>query len=113
LTASRQTADVAGLEQIDGESRRAGRVIQLPTLVQAEAAVAEIVSGSEPSTFEERRHVLEGIQDLKMFYDQGFMEIHWKIPALRKSIHGISRQVDRLWLAAPHTRSDIDRFQHG
>ena len=50
---------------------------------------------SEPSMCEERRHVLEGIQDLKMFYDQGLVETHGTIPALRKSIHGILRQGDR------------------
>jgi site-specific DNA recombinase len=87
--------DKQRLDQIDGELRRVGRVIQLPTLAQAEAAVAEIVSGSEPSTFEERRHVLDGIQDLKMFCDQDFVEIHGKIPALRKSIHGIAQQVEK------------------
>src|SRR6516225_3189642 len=59
---------------------------------------------SEPSMCEERRHVLEGIQDLKMFYDQGLVETHGTIPALRKSIHGILRPGRRL---LPVTRAAL------
>ena len=30
-----------------------------------------------------------------MFYHQGFVEIHGKIPALRKSIHGIAQEIEQ------------------
>jgi len=82
--------DKLRLEEIDRELHRAGRVIQLPSLAQAEAAVAEYRDLS-PSSFEVRRDILESILDLKMRYADGNLEITGRVPTLSNSTHGVSQ----------------------
>jgi len=55
-------------------------VVSLPPLHAAQAALREITSGPEPTTYEHRRSILEGIIDLRMNYYDGDLEIRGKIP---------------------------------
>jgi site-specific DNA recombinase len=68
------------IRQIEQELAAAGRVVSLPPLHAAEAALREITSGSEPKTYERRRNILEGILDLRMNYYDGDLEITGKVP---------------------------------
>ena len=68
------------IRQIEQELAAAGRVVSLPPLHAAQAALREITAGSEPKTYERRRSVLEGILDLRMTYYNRDLTIEGKIP---------------------------------
>jgi hypothetical protein len=68
------------IRQIERELAAAGRVVSLPPLHAAAAALREITAGSEPKTYERRRSILEGILDLRMNYYDGDLEITGKVP---------------------------------
>jgi DNA invertase Pin-like site-specific DNA recombinase len=68
------------IRQIEAELAAAGRVVSLPPLRAAEAAMREITSGPEPKTYERRRSILEGILDLRITYFDGDLEIEGKVP---------------------------------
>jgi site-specific DNA recombinase len=72
--------DEKRVRRIGEELAAAGRVVSLPPLRAAEAALREITAGSEPKTYERRRDILEGIVDLKMKYLEGNLEIEGKVP---------------------------------
>ena len=60
--------------------RMAGRIIRLPSLQEAEASLREIAEGPVPETYQDRRNILQGIQDLRMEYLDGKLEIAGKVP---------------------------------
>jgi len=60
--------------------RMAGRMIRLPSLQEAEASLREIAEGPVPETYQDRRNILQGIQDLRMEYLDGKLEIAGKVP---------------------------------
>jgi site-specific DNA recombinase len=68
------------IRQIEQELAAAGRVVSLPPLNVAKAALREITTGAEPETYDERRPLLEGILDLRMNYYDGDLEIEGKVP---------------------------------
>ncbi len=68
------------IRQIEAELAAAGRVISLPPLRAAEAAMREITTGAEPETYDERRPILEKIIDLRMKYHGRNLEIEGKVP---------------------------------
>jgi hypothetical protein len=68
------------IRQIEAELAAAGRVVSLPPLRAAEAALREITTGPEPTTYERRRNILEGILDLRTTYYDGELEIEGKVP---------------------------------
>jgi len=67
------------IRQIHAELVAAGRVVSLPPLRAAEAALREITTGPEPTAYERRRNILEGILDLRMTYYDGDLEIEGKV----------------------------------
>lgn len=69
----------------ENEMHAAGKVLSLPSNVAIESAVREILAGPEPSTYEDRRAILEGILDLRMIYDSGDLTIEGKIPVPAES----------------------------
>jgi site-specific DNA recombinase len=77
-------ADIRAAEErirrIAQELAASGRVVSLPPLHAAEAAVRETVTGPEPETYEDRRSVLDGILDLRMTYYNRDLTIEGKIP---------------------------------
>jgi site-specific DNA recombinase len=68
------------IRRIAHELAAAGRVVSLPPLQVAQAAVREIVTGPEPTTYEGRRSILEGILDLRLTYHNRDLTIEGKIP---------------------------------
>jgi site-specific DNA recombinase len=68
------------IREIGEELIAAGQVRPLPPLRAAEAGLREITDGPEPSTYERRRDILEGIIDLRMTYLDGDLNITGKIP---------------------------------
>jgi site-specific DNA recombinase len=72
--------DEKRIRQIEAELAAAGRVVSLPPLHAAQAAVREIVTGPEPTTYEHRRAILDGILDLRMTYYNRDLTIEGKIP---------------------------------
>jgi DNA invertase Pin-like site-specific DNA recombinase len=81
---TKATAEIETLQRREREIRQelaaAGQVVNLPPLQQAEAGLRRITEGKEPSTFERRRDILEGILDLRMTYYDGQLVIEGKIP---------------------------------
>jgi hypothetical protein len=68
------------IRRIAQELAAAGRVVSLPPLHAAQAAVREIVTGPEPTTYEHRRAIFDGILDLRMTYYNRDLTIEGKIP---------------------------------
>jgi len=68
------------IRRIEQELATAGRVVSLPPLHAAQAAVRKICDGLEPTTYERRRAVLDGILDLRMTYYSRDLTIEGKIP---------------------------------
>jgi site-specific DNA recombinase len=68
------------LRQIDAQLAACNTVVEMPSLQQAEAAVRRIRGGCEPSTYQRRRNILEGIIELRMTYYEGDLTISGKIP---------------------------------
>ena len=63
-----------------------GKVIELPPLDLLKKQMAEIYDPrDEPKTYEERRLVLEGLQDLRLDYYDGVLEITGKVPVVAAS----------------------------
>src|SRR5262249_52859226 len=60
--------------------RMAGRIIRLPSLQEAEASLREIAEGPVPETYEDRRNILQRIQDLRMEYLDGQLVVVGKVP---------------------------------
>jgi site-specific DNA recombinase len=77
-------ADIRAAEErirrIEQELAAAGRVVSLPPLQVAQAAVREICNDAEPQTYERRRSILEGILDLRLTYHNRDLSIEGKIP---------------------------------
>jgi hypothetical protein len=71
--------------KIREELRMAGRVFRLPSLHEAEATLREITDGPEPETYQGRRNILEGINELRMTYLEGELEISGKVPIRTES----------------------------
>jgi DNA invertase Pin-like site-specific DNA recombinase len=65
-------ATIAGLE---AQLRTANRVVNLPPLSALEAHVRRITTGAEPETYDERRDILEGLDNLRMDYADGDLKI--------------------------------------
>lgn len=72
--------DEKRVRQIEEELAAAGRVVSMPPLHVAQAAVRKINAGPEPQGYERRRSILEGILDLRMNYLEGNLEITGKVP---------------------------------
>jgi hypothetical protein len=72
--------DEKRVRQIEEELAAAGRVVSLPPLRAAEAAMREITTGPEPKRYERRRNILEGILDLRMTYFDDDLQIEGKVP---------------------------------
>ena len=70
---------------ITQELAAAGAVLELPSRRQIEAAIRELMTGPEPTTYEGRRPILEGIRELRMTYFDHALEITGKIPIRAKS----------------------------
>ena len=64
------------IQQIEQELAAAGRVVSLPALHAARAALREITAGSEPKTYERKRDIL----DLRITYYDGDKQIEGKVP---------------------------------
>ena len=100
-------ADIRAAESrvnaIAQELAAAGAVIELPTHRQVEAAVREILTGPEPTTYDGRRPILEGIRELKMMYYDHTLEITGKIPIPSKSTTSSEKNWDRGVGADPNT----------
>jgi DNA invertase Pin-like site-specific DNA recombinase len=76
-------AMAAEISQLEEKIRRAGRVVQLPSIERVQASCRAITGneeGAEPEDYDLRRHVLEGLPDLKMMYADGELEINGQIP---------------------------------
>lgn len=72
--------DKRRIAEIESELRAAGSVMALPSRNAIEAGCRRIAQGPEPTTFEERRPILEKLVDLKMTWDRGAVEIEGKVP---------------------------------
>ncbi len=73
--------------EIEGELQSAGKVSALPPLKQAETAVRQIGDPrKEPTSYEERRSIPEGIVDLRMNYCDGGLEITGPVPVPRDQL---------------------------
>jgi site-specific DNA recombinase len=68
------------IRQIEQELAVTGRVVSLPPARAAEAYLREVTGGAEPTTYAERRDILEGILDLRMTYYDGDLTIEGKVP---------------------------------
>jgi hypothetical protein len=66
------------------ELRMAGRIVRLPSRQEVEATLREITDGPEPETYQDRRNILEGINELRMSYLEGELEISGKVPIRTK-----------------------------
>lgn len=73
------------IKECEIQLRAAGKILSLPPAAAIEAAVREIMDGPEPTTYEGRRGILEGILDLRMVYDSGDLTIEGKIPVAGES----------------------------
>jgi DNA invertase Pin-like site-specific DNA recombinase len=69
-------SDIAKLEDV---LRRAGRVIVLPPLERVKATCRAITGRGEPTDYDLRRHVLEGLPQLRMDYFDGDLEISGQV----------------------------------
>lgn len=98
------------IRQIEQELAAAGRVVSLPPLRTAEAAMREITSGAEPKTYERRRDILEGILGLRMEYLDGDLEITGKVPVpdAASSSTGSEKKCNR-GVSAHSERQNLDR----
>jgi DNA invertase Pin-like site-specific DNA recombinase len=63
------------IASLEVQLRTAGRVVNLPPLQMLEAQVRRITSRPEPTTYEGRRHILEGIINFKVMYADGWATI--------------------------------------
>lgn len=71
------------IKEHETEIRAAGKVVSMPAVTAIEAAVEDVqhvLAGPEPTTYEGRRSILEGILDLRMVYDSGDLIIEGNIP---------------------------------
>jgi hypothetical protein len=76
--------------------RMAGRVVRLPSILEAEAALREITDGPIPETYQDRRKILDRIGELRMTYLDGELEISGKVPIRTKPAESmISRGIKR------------------
>jgi len=90
------------IRQIDAELAAAGKVLSLPPLKQAEAAARMIADpANEPTSYEDRRTILEGIIDLRMKYFDGDLEITGAIPVPAASAASGKKNRDRGLSADP------------
>ena len=68
------------IKEHESEIRAAGKLVSMPPDATIEAWAQELLDGPEPTTFEGRRSILEGILDLRMIYDSGDLTIEGNIP---------------------------------
>lgn len=69
--------ELAGLEV---ELREARKVVMMPSLSALEQHLLTITTGEEPTTYDERRPILEALVDLRMEYADGRLVITGKVP---------------------------------
>src|SRR5262249_40413911 len=81
---------------LEVEIRSVGRVVNLPTIHQLEASVQRITNGPEPKTYDERRDVLEGLQDFRVEFNSrtGWATITGKVPVGSESGKNCEPAVD-------------------
>jgi DNA invertase Pin-like site-specific DNA recombinase len=81
--------------EIEAELHSAGRVVSMPTKVQAEAAV-RLIQANEPTTYEGRRAILEKLLDLKIVYrdQKNELVITGKVPVPAAASKNRQRGVD-------------------
>jgi len=68
------------IAQIEAEVRAIAPVLELPAEARLKAALNEITPEDEPTTFTERRDILEGLEDLHIVNRGGFLTITGKVP---------------------------------
>jgi DNA invertase Pin-like site-specific DNA recombinase len=68
------------LASLEVELRDARKVVVLPSLSALEQRLETITTGAEPTTYEERRPILEELVDLRMEYADGNLRIEGKVP---------------------------------
>jgi DNA invertase Pin-like site-specific DNA recombinase len=88
-------ADKVEAEKIRASLKAAGSVMTLPPAAVVQAALNEVACvEDEPQEFDERRPILEKLVDLKMVYDQGFVEITGSVPVPTRA-YKCDRGIDR------------------
>jgi DNA invertase Pin-like site-specific DNA recombinase len=65
---------------LEVELLEAKKVVMMPSLSALEAHLETITTGAEPTTYDERRPILEGLVDLRMEYLAGDLRIEGKVP---------------------------------
>jgi hypothetical protein len=95
----------ARLAVIGGELASVGRVVQLPSLRQAEAALAELRGpGGEPQKYPGRRAILEALEGLHMTCADRWLTIAGRVPLPEKNyLRGLDSQ-DNSFVSIPFYR---------
>ena len=68
------------LATLEREIRETNKVTSMPAFSILDATVRTITEGKEPTTYDERRDILEGLRDLKMVYGKGVVNITGIVP---------------------------------
>jgi hypothetical protein len=69
----------AEIAKLEDRLRRAGRVTLLPSLERVKASCRAITEPGEPTDYDLRRHVLQGLPGLRMDYFDGDLEISGEV----------------------------------
>lgn len=97
------------IERATSSLQAAGKIASMPPWAAAEAAIDELFSDptvQEPTTFAGRRHILEGILDLKATYNAGDLVIEGQIPmAPMESIGSGKEKAKQKCIRRPDTSS--------
>ena len=73
-------ADQQRIREIEEQLAAMGQIVNMPTEHAAEAACRQFENEPEPTEYESRRDILEGILDLRMTYLAGDLTIEGKVP---------------------------------
>jgi uncharacterized protein with von Willebrand factor type A (vWA) domain len=111
-------ADLKSLDAQIAEQERQlsaqGKVIELAPVEQLKQQMAKIYNPlNEPQTYEERRHVLEGLRDLKMSYCDGDLEISGQVPVVAAPSSGEKNCYKRFPADADRKQQHRSRREEG